>query len=166
MDKGLSRASPPLYSTPRTLFLPPAARASQLKNCPWPRLHGLTGACECKGPGLLPQFGVTLKGHSGSGPPCGVVRQLLGLPCSSTTPSARASNGTAHLSSDSRGNGSQGLTLSAGSLSKPAAIALHVKFAHSPLPVLSALGLVISTFFMPNSVNPLKAGTMLSTSLT
>lgn len=53
------------------------------------------------------------------------------------------SNGTAHLGSDSRVNGSQGLTFRPGRLCQfpqLAAITHHAKLALLPISVLSALG--------------------------
>lgn len=74
MDTGLSgavAAIPPLCASSRIPFIPPAARQSQLRNRPWPRLQGLTGPCGARGPGLLPRSGVTLKGILALGLPVG-----------------------------------------------------------------------------------------------
>lgn len=156
----------PTECMPRTPFLPPASKASQLRNCPWPRLHRLTGPWRAQRL-VPPQLGVTLMGQSGSGAPCGMARSLLGLPCSSASSSARAPqwHHRTRLRPQSQWRSGSDFFLQEALPVHPAAVPsilnLHVG------PVLPALG--PGHFLLSLSlslVSPLKAGPMLSTTPT
>lgn len=156
----------PTECMPRTPFLPPASKASQLRNCPWPRLHRLTGPWRAQRL-VPPQLGVTLMGQSGSGAPCGMARSLLGLPCSSASSSARAPqwHHRTRLRPQSQWRSGSDFFLQEALPVHPAAVPSILNLHVGPvLPALRPGHFLLSLSL--SLVSPLKAGPMLSTTPT